>query len=124
MDIFNEYLRGKQFVLFTDHKPLEKLGHLHTKTLNPLQAALLEHDFVVQYKNGTDMPADYLSRLPSLQVNALVDTVAAFDPFQPNLKDLQNQDQGLLDIFTFLNKKVWPSHLSKKQMQLLAVLAP
>jgi hypothetical protein len=124
MDIFNEYLRGKQFVLFTDHKPLEKLGHLHTKTLNCLQAALLEHDFVVQYKNGTDMPADYLSRLPSLQENALVDTVAAFDPFQPNLKDLQNQDQDLLDIFTFLNKNVRPSHLSKKQIQSLAVLAP
>jgi hypothetical protein len=34
MDIFNEYLRGKQFILFTDHKPLEKLGHLHTKMLN------------------------------------------------------------------------------------------
>ena len=34
MDIFNEYLRGKRFILFTDHKPLEKLGHLHTKTMN------------------------------------------------------------------------------------------
>jgi hypothetical protein len=64
-DVFNEYLRGKQFILFTDHKPLEKLGHLHTKMLNWLQAALLEHDFVVQYKKGTTMPADYLSRLPS-----------------------------------------------------------
>jgi len=34
MEIFNEYLRGKQLILFTDHKQLEKLGHLHTKTLN------------------------------------------------------------------------------------------
>ncbi len=25
-------------------------GHLHTKTMNRLQAALLEHDFVIQYK--------------------------------------------------------------------------
>jgi hypothetical protein len=25
MEIFNEYLRGKQFILFTDHKPLEKI---------------------------------------------------------------------------------------------------
>jgi RNase H-like domain found in reverse transcriptase len=46
MDVFNEYLKGKQFTLFTDHKPLEKMGHLHTKTMNRLQAALLEHDFV------------------------------------------------------------------------------
>ncbi len=50
MDVFNEYLKGKQFILFTDQKPLEKMGHLHTKTMNRLQAALLEHDFVIQYK--------------------------------------------------------------------------
>ncbi len=60
MEIFNEYLRGKQFILFTDHKPLEKLGYLHRKMLNRLQTALLEHDFVVQYKKGTHMPADFL----------------------------------------------------------------
>jgi RNase H-like domain found in reverse transcriptase len=34
MDFFNEYLKGKRFILYTDHKPLEKLGHLHSKTLN------------------------------------------------------------------------------------------
>jgi hypothetical protein len=50
MDVFNEYLRGKQFILFTGHKPIEKLGHLHTTMLDHLQAALLEHDFIVQYK--------------------------------------------------------------------------
>jgi hypothetical protein len=26
MDHFNEYLKGKKFVLYTDHKPLEKIG--------------------------------------------------------------------------------------------------
>ncbi len=80
MEVFNEYLRGKQFVLFTDHKPQEKLGHLHTKTLNHLQAALLGHDFVVQYKRGTTMPADYLSRLPAFEIEKM-DPVAAFDHF-------------------------------------------
>jgi hypothetical protein len=75
---------------------LEKLGHLHTKTLNRLQTALLEHDFVVQYKKGTIMPADYLSRLPSLPVNALEQPIiAAFDPFTPDLQLLQRQDQDL-----------------------------
>ena len=39
------------------------MGHLHTKTMNRLQSALLEHDFVIQYKKGEIMPADYLSRL-------------------------------------------------------------
>ncbi len=61
MDLFNEYLRGKQFILYTDHKPLEKLGHLHSKTLNRLQTDLLEHEFVKQYKKGSDMPAEYLT---------------------------------------------------------------
>jgi len=50
MDVFNEYPNGKKFILFDDHKPLEKMGHLHTKTMNRLQAVLLEHDFVIQNK--------------------------------------------------------------------------
>jgi hypothetical protein len=61
MDHFNKYLKGKKFILYMDHKPLEKLGHLHSKTMNQFQAALLEHDFIIQYKKGSDMPADYLS---------------------------------------------------------------
>ncbi len=66
MDVFNEYLKGKKFILFTDHKPLEKMGHLHTKTMDRLQAALLEHDFVIQYKKGAVMPADWLSIMATL----------------------------------------------------------
>jgi RNase H-like domain found in reverse transcriptase len=31
--------KEKNFILYTDHKPLEKMGHLHTKTINRLQAA-------------------------------------------------------------------------------------
>ncbi len=50
MDFFNEYLWGKQFILYTDHKPLEKLGHLHNKMLNRLQKALLGHYIIIQYK--------------------------------------------------------------------------
>ena len=56
-----------------NHKPLEKMGHLHTKTMNRLQSALLEHDFVIQYKKGTIMPADYLSRLPSTNSDQLAE---------------------------------------------------
>ena len=87
MDTFNEYLKGKQFILYTDHKPLEKMGHLHTKTMNRLQSALLEHDFVIQYKKGAIMPADYLSRLPSTKQDHLAEITTCFDPFQPELLD-------------------------------------
>jgi hypothetical protein len=75
---------------------LEKLGHLHSKTLNRLQTALLEQDFMIQYKKGSNMPADYLSRLPGA-------SVSAFDPFQADLYELQMQDEILQGIQTFRN---------------------
>jgi len=93
MDTFNEYLKGKKFILYTDHKPLEKMGHLHTKTMNRLQSALLEHNFVIQYKKGTIMPADNLSRLPSTNSDQLAEVTQCFDPFQPELIDLQKLTQ-------------------------------
>jgi hypothetical protein len=58
MDTFNKYLTGKQLILYTNHKPLKKLGHLHSKTMNPLQTALLDHNFIIQYKKGSNMPAE------------------------------------------------------------------
>jgi len=116
MEVFNEYLRGKQFILFTDHKPLEKLGHLHMKMFNQLQTALLEHNFVVQYKKGTNMPADYLSRLPSLPINSIeAPSIAAFDPFTPDLQLLQCLDQDLQAIFHFIKDGTWQESLSKQK---------
>jgi hypothetical protein len=64
MYIFHKYLKRKKFILYTDLKPLEKMDHLHTKTMNRLQAALLEHNFIIQCKKGNIMLADYLLRLP------------------------------------------------------------
>jgi hypothetical protein len=101
MDVFNEYLKGKKFILFTDHKPLEKIDHLHTKTMNCLQAALLEHDFVIQYKKGAIMPADYLSRLPSTNPNKIAEVTECFDPFQPDLRELQKADVSLQNMNYF-----------------------
>jgi RNase H-like domain found in reverse transcriptase len=116
-EVFNEYLRGKQFILFTDHKPLVKLGHLHTKTLNRLQTALLEHNFLVQYKKGINMRADYLSWLPSLPVNSIeAPAIAAFDPFNPDLQLLQCQDQDLQAIFSFIKHGNWQDTLSKQKI--------
>jgi hypothetical protein len=37
MDHFSTFLRGQKFILYTDHKPLEKFGKVHTKMLSPEQ---------------------------------------------------------------------------------------
>jgi hypothetical protein len=67
------------------------MGHLHTKTMNRLQAALVEHDLVIQYKKGATMPVDYLSRLPSTIEHQLAEITQCFYPFQPEL-ELQKAD--------------------------------
>ncbi len=95
MDIFNKYLKGKKIFLYTDHKPLEKMGYLHAKMMNKLQAALMEHDFVIQYKKGTIMPTDYLLRLPSANPDTIAEITQCFTPFQPDLIELQKADVDL-----------------------------
>ncbi len=71
------------------------------------------------------MAADYLSRLPSFPQEAQSSNiVAAFDPFQPNLPHLQNQDTDLQAIFQFLNTGKWQDNLTKRQVRTLAALAP
>jgi hypothetical protein len=62
MDHFSTYLKGQYFTLFSDHKPLEKLGKVHTRTLNRLQEAMNTFDFEIVYKKGSEMPADFLSK--------------------------------------------------------------
>ncbi len=47
--------------------------------MNRLQAALLEHDFVIQYKKGEIMPADYLSRIPGTKTQEISEITEAFD---------------------------------------------
>jgi hypothetical protein len=118
MDHFNEYLKGKKFILYTDHKPLEKLGHLHSKTMNHFQTALLEHDFIIQYKKGSDMPADYLSRLPA----STEPIIAAFDPFQTDLPDLQREEPYILNIHHFHKNRRWPENVSRAEANSLTDL--
>jgi len=62
MNHFGNYLRGRHFTLFTDHKPLEKLSKVHTRTYNRLQEEMMKFSFDLKYKPGKDMPADFLSR--------------------------------------------------------------
>jgi len=61
METFEVHLKGHHFKLFTDHKPLEKLGKVHTKTWNRLQQMMNLFSFDIIYKQGSKMPADFLS---------------------------------------------------------------
>jgi hypothetical protein len=56
MDHFTTYLRGRKFTLITDHRPLEKLGKVHTKTLNHLQEIMNTFDFDIVYKKVVKCP--------------------------------------------------------------------
>jgi len=62
MEHFGTYLIGQKFTLFTDHRPLEKLGKVHTKILNRLQEIINTYYFEIMYKKGSKMPTDYLTR--------------------------------------------------------------
>ena len=62
MEHFNTYLKGRHFTVFSDHKPLETSGKKHERTLNRIKEAFMEWDFTIQYKKGSEMPADFLSR--------------------------------------------------------------
>jgi predicted aspartyl protease len=64
IDNFDVYLRGRKFILYTDHKPMVIKKSIHQKTLNRLEERMGMYDFQVVYKKGATMPADVLSRKP------------------------------------------------------------
>ncbi len=55
------------------------------------------------------MPADYLSRLPATTV------IAAFDPFQTDLPELQREEPFAKNLLYFGKHNRWPDHLSKSE---------
>lgn len=65
MNQFRHYLRGRKFVLYTDHSALTYI--LNNPSPSPKisrwSAATMEYDFVTKHRRGKDNPADALSRL-------------------------------------------------------------
>jgi hypothetical protein len=79
---------------------------------NQFQTALLEHDFIIQYKKGSDMPADYLSRLPATTNEPVI---ATFEPFQTDLAELKREEPFAQNILYFGKHNQWPPHLSRTE---------
>jgi hypothetical protein len=85
--------------------------------------ALLEHGFIIQYKKGSDMPADYLSRLPASTSDTNKEAViAAFDPFQTDLPDLQREEPYIQNILYYHKHHQWPEQVSRAEANYTADL--
>jgi len=89
MEHFETYLRGKHFILYTDHKPLEKLGKVHTRTFYRLQELMNEFEFEICYKKGDEMPADFLSRNAVDSINLDMSSLAKLQDDDPTLRCLK-----------------------------------
>ncbi len=61
--VFHHYLYGVPFTLMCDHKPLERLGTVHKRTLLRLQELMGQYNFIIEYLPGKmNELADALSR--------------------------------------------------------------
>jgi len=103
IDNFDVYLRGRKFILYTDHKPMVIKKSIHQKTLNRLEERLGMYDFQVVYKKGTLMPADVLSRKPI--GNIAVNSIHGNDSY----KSAAESDLFCQDVERYLLTKSLPS---------------
>ena len=73
------YLYGIDFVIFSDHQPLEILFSPKGKPAARIlrwYIRLLPYRFVIQYRKGSDNPADYFSRKPVDECSGEEETLA------------------------------------------------
>jgi len=109
IEAFDTYLIGRRFKLCTDHRPLEKLGTTHTKTLNRLQQLMLEFDFELEYRKGEDNPvSDFLSR----------NVVAALEQLGLTVEECQRKDDETARIMKFLESGELPDVNDKEKNQI------
>jgi hypothetical protein len=89
IDHFDHYLRGRAFVLHTDHAPMTALSKVHSKTLHRLHSLLNDYSFEIRHVPGKKNPvADFLSRS---QGPTAVQSIAAISNSQC-LRQAQEED--------------------------------
>ena len=130
---FHQYVYGRQFIIQTDHKPLEQV--LNPDKMTPPMAAariqrwaliLSAYDYAIQYREGNlNANADALSRLPlpeapsstpvpgeTVLLMELLETPITAD----QVKDWTRRSPVLARILKFV-KQGWPSKCSEAERQ-------
>ncbi|KAL4101240.1 hypothetical protein QTP88_021260 [Uroleucon formosanum] len=104
---FRQYLHGRTFTVWTDHKNLIQLQTIKSEStiLNRLRTKLIGFDFKIIYKKGIfNQAADFLSRYPIennvITTNLNEHKINIVEPI--NLKILQARDNYLKNIITVL----------------------
>ena len=107
MEFFQQHLKGRPFVLYTDHRPIESLSKVHTKTLKNLHLKMLELQPEIRYISGKDNTiADFLSRYQGLGC-AMVDTS------QFRVRYLQQHDPALRPLLDAAYRQADPDDPNK-----------
>ena len=104
---FSVYLKGKQFTLLTDHKPLEALNTRQQKTLNRLQELLCEYQFKVKYREGT------LNTVPDALSRNAIDEIVAFPTMgltKTQLRTTQRTDTYIQLVLQYLKLRKLPDN--------------
>jgi len=90
---FAAYLKGKEFVIRTDHKPLTAITSTQSNNFGRLQAELDEYlPFTIVYINGKDQIADMLSRPQQPKSISTHAQQAPFDPSREDILKAQKED--------------------------------
>lgn len=123
---FHLYLFGSEFILTTDHKPLEIIFN-NPRSKPPARIErwrlrLQPYDFKVEYRPGKGNPADYLSRHPGQEVKTFRHSkiaeeylnliVSSSKPKALTIKqitDASNKDPVIQEVITRMLKAEWES---------------